>query len=167
MIIIPLTYLGFNLLPNCSKSGSSVDVLLVHHLRDIRLNERLAMNEPPKNVLLQSWPVVADILPFFHLKGVLTVKENDGGKLSLIVEQVAAMDVRERYRIALPCYLGLAVEDERKSKALKTHSHAMSHKFRVSYVGGVGQGLGIPPPLSLQGFDTQCLLVGFQKPVTS
>ena len=93
------------------------------------------------------------------------MRENDGGKLALVVEQVAAMDVWERYRIALPCYLGLAVEDEWKCKALKTHSHTMSHKFRVSYVGGAWDPA--PPPHSLQSFDTQCLLVGFQKPATS
>ena len=76
------------------------------------------MNEPPKNVLLQGWPVVADVLPLAHLKGVLAVREDDRGKLVLIVEQVAAMDVRERYRVVLPCHLGFTVEFEKENKIL-------------------------------------------------
>ena len=38
------------------------------------------------------------------------MRENYEGKLVLVVEQVAAMDVRERYRVVLPCHLGLAIE---------------------------------------------------------
>ena len=81
------------------------------------------MNEPPKNVLLQGWPVIAHFLPLAHLKGVLAVREDDRGKLVLVAQQVAAMDVRERYWVALPCHLGLAVEFEKENKTLKSAHH--------------------------------------------
>ena len=93
------------------------------------------MNEPPKNVLLQGWPVVADILPLAHLKGVLAVREDDRGKLVLVVEQMTAMDVRERYGLDLPCHPRLAVENEEENITLKSsHIYHYDSTSQKAYI---------------------------------
>ena len=98
------------------------------------MNEWLAVNKPAKNVFLQGWPVVANVLSLARLKGVLAVGENDGGKLALVVEQMAAMDVRERYRVVLPCHLVLAIEFKKENKQLSPHTTMISHRRKYAHM---------------------------------
>ena len=60
------------------------------------------MNEPIENVLLQSLMVILDILSLSNLEGVVAVRENDGGQLVLIVQEVAAMEVSDGNLVLTP-----------------------------------------------------------------
>ena len=51
------------------------------------------MDKPVENVLLQSLVVILDILSFTNFEGVVAVRENDGGQLMLVVQEVTAMEV--------------------------------------------------------------------------
>ena len=53
------------------------------------------MDEAIEDVLLQGLMVVFDILPLSDLEGVMAVREDDGGKLVLVVQEVAAMQVSD------------------------------------------------------------------------
>ena len=60
------------------------------------------MNEAVNNVLLQSLMVIFHILSPANFKGIVAVRENDGGKLMFIVYQMAAMKVRNRNVVFTP-----------------------------------------------------------------
>ncbi len=51
------------------------------------------MDESVENMLLQSLVVIFDILPFTNFEGVVAVREDDGGQLVLIVQEVTAVEV--------------------------------------------------------------------------
>ena len=70
------------------------------------------MDEPIKEVFLKSWEVIGHILTFPHGEGVVAVREDDGGKLVFISEEVAAMDVSDGDLVFSP--LGFAGGGERK-----------------------------------------------------
>jgi hypothetical protein len=70
-------------------------ILLVDHLGNIQKNQRLSVDKSVEDMLLQSLMVVLDILSLSDLEGVVAVGEDDGGKLVLIVQEVAAMEVRD------------------------------------------------------------------------
>jgi hypothetical protein len=59
-----------------------------------------------EDVLLQSLMVVLDILSLSDLEGVVAVGEDDGGQLVLVVQEVAAMEVRDRNLMLTPEFEG-------------------------------------------------------------
>ena len=70
------------------------------------------MDESIQEVLLKSWEVVGHILTLPHGERVAAVREDDGGKLLFIGEEVAAMDVSDGDFVFSP--LGFAGGGERK-----------------------------------------------------
>ena len=70
------------------------------------------MDEPIKEMFLKSWEVIGHILTLSHGEGVVAVREDDGGKLVFIGEEVAAMDVSDGDLVFSP--LGFAGGGERK-----------------------------------------------------
>ena len=60
------------------------------------------MDEAVEDVLLQSQMVVLDILSLSDLEGVVTVREDDGGQLVLVVQEVAAMEVSDGNVVLTP-----------------------------------------------------------------
>ena len=103
--------LRFNLLPNSSKGGCSVDILSVHHLRYIQKNEGFAMDEAVQKVLLKGWKVIRNVLTLPHDKRVAAMGEDDGGKLLFIGEEVTAMDMCDGDLVLPP--LRFAVEKKK------------------------------------------------------
>ena len=83
---IQVSHLWFHFFPNVSKGGGSVDILPVDHLGYVQLDERLAMDESVHDALLQSRQVILDFLCLAMSKGVLTMRENNGENLVLIVQ---------------------------------------------------------------------------------
>ena len=86
-------YLWSNFLPDLSEGTCGINVFLVDHLRYVQENERLSMNESVEDMLLQSLMVIFHILPLSDLEGVVAVREDDGGQLVLVVQEVAVMEV--------------------------------------------------------------------------
>ena len=80
-------------LPNVGKGGSSVDILPVDHLGYVQLDQGLAMDESVHDVLLQSRQVIPNLLRLAMSKGVLTMRENNGEELVLIVQQVTSLNM--------------------------------------------------------------------------
>ena len=70
------------------------------------------MDEPIQEVLLKSREVVGHVLTLPHGERVAAVREDDGGKLLFIGEEVAAMDVSDGDLVFSP--LGFAGGRERK-----------------------------------------------------
>ena len=70
------------------------------------------MDEPIKEVFLKSREVIGHVLTLPHGEGVAAVREDDGGKLVFIGEEVAAMDVSDGDLVFPP--LGFAGGGERK-----------------------------------------------------
>ena len=70
------------------------------------------MDEPIQEVFLKSWEIVGHVLTLPHGEGVAAVRENDGGKLLLVGEEVAAMDMSDGDLVFPP--LGFAGGGERK-----------------------------------------------------
>ena len=64
------------------------------------------MDEQVENVLLQSLMVVFHILPLSHFEGVVAVREDDGGQLVLIVQEVAAMEMCDGNLVLTPEFEG-------------------------------------------------------------
>ena len=53
------------------------------------------MDEPIQEVFLKGREVIGNILSLPHGEGVVAVREDDGGKMLFIGEEVATMDVRD------------------------------------------------------------------------
>ena len=70
------------------------------------------MDEPIQEVLLKGWEIVGNILTLPHGEGVAAVREDDGGKLLLVGEEVATMDVSDGDLMFPP--LGFAGGGERE-----------------------------------------------------
>ena len=60
------------------------------------------MDEAIKNVLLQGLVVIFHVLPLANFKGVVTVRENDGRQVMLIVQEVTAMKVSDGNSVFTP-----------------------------------------------------------------
>ena len=87
------TYLWFNFLPDSQECFSSVDIFSVSHVRNIKKDHWFPINESIEDVLLKSRQVVFDVLALSNSEGIMTVGENDGLKLMLIVKKVTSVDV--------------------------------------------------------------------------
>ena len=70
------------------------------------------MDEPIQEVFLKSWEIVGHVLTFPHGEGVAAVREDDGGKLLFVGEEVTAMDVGDGDLVFPP--LGFAGGGERE-----------------------------------------------------
>ena len=51
------------------------------------------MDEPIKNMLLQSLVIIFHILSFTNFEGVVAVGEDDGGQLELVVQKVTTVEM--------------------------------------------------------------------------
>ena len=60
------------------------------------------MNELVENVLLQSLVVIFHILSFTNFEGVVAVREDDGGQLVLVVQQVATVKMCDGNFVLMP-----------------------------------------------------------------
>ena len=60
------------------------------------------MDESVQNVVLQSLVVVLDVFSLSDLEGVVAVRENDGRKLVLIVQEMTTVEVGDRYLALTP-----------------------------------------------------------------
>ena len=60
------------------------------------------MDKPIENVLLQSLVVILDILSFPNFEGVVAVREDDGGQLVLIVQEVTAVKMCDGNLVLTP-----------------------------------------------------------------
>ena len=56
-------------------------------------NEWFTMDEPIKNMLLQSLVIIFHILSFTNFEGVVAVGEDDGGQLQLVVQEVTTVEM--------------------------------------------------------------------------
>ena len=61
------------------KSGCSVHIFAVHHVRGVHQYCGLPKDELIQNMLLQQWEVIGHILTLFCSQGVVAVGEDDGG----------------------------------------------------------------------------------------
>ena len=60
------------------------------------------MYESVENVLLQSLMVILDIFPLSNFEGVVAVREDDGGQLVLIIQQVATVKMGDGHLVLTP-----------------------------------------------------------------
>ena len=60
------------------------------------------MDEPVENVLLESLVVIFDILPLPNLEGIVAMREDNGGQLTLIVEEMAAVEMGDGNLVLTP-----------------------------------------------------------------
>ena len=95
-------HLFFYFLSDSCKSDCCVNVLSIDNVGYIREDSRLPVNQLIKKVLLQSCMVVLNVLSFSKGQGVVTVGENDGEQLVLIVHEVAAMNVGDWNLVLTP-----------------------------------------------------------------
>ena len=91
-----------NLLPHCGERGRRVDIFLVAHLQDVDQDPRLPMDEALKDVFLECWQVIGDLMATADTQGVVAVREEDGLQLAVVVQEVAGMDVRQLHLMLLP-----------------------------------------------------------------
>lgn len=89
-------------LPNSIKGHCGIDIFAVYHLRDVREDSGLAMDELVQDVFLQCLVVVLNRVRLPYLEGVATVRQYHRHNLMLIVQQVAAMDVSNWNLVAVP-----------------------------------------------------------------
>ena len=101
-LICHFVYLFCNLLPHSCKHGCSVDILLVSDVRDVHQNGGLAMDEAVQDMFLKSWQVIGDLLALAHAERVVAVGEEDGLELTVVVQEVALVDVRQLDLVLLP-----------------------------------------------------------------
>ena len=96
------TYLRANSFPNCVKGHCGIDIFAIFHLRDVRKDSRLSMDELVQNMFLQSLVVILNCVCLPHLEGVATMRQHHRHNLMLIIQQVAAMNMSDRNLVAVP-----------------------------------------------------------------
>ena len=97
------SYLRCNFLSDLSKGANGIHIFSKDNMRNIiNNNHGLSMYESIENVLLQSLMVILDILSLSNFEGVVAVREDDGGQLVLIVQEVAAMEVGDGHLVFTP-----------------------------------------------------------------
>ena len=98
-----MCYLWCNFLSHSCKLGRSIDILLVTDMWDIfDINNRLPMNEAVQDTFLKSWQVIGDLMTLAHTEGVVAVREKNGLELTLVVQEVALVDVSQLDFVLMP-----------------------------------------------------------------
>ena len=70
---------------------------------DVNQDDGFAVNEAVQDTFLKSWQVIGDLMTLTHTEGVVAVREKNGLELTLVVQEVALMDVCQLDLVLMPC----------------------------------------------------------------
>ena len=72
-------------------------------MRDVYKDGGFAMNESVQDTFLKSWQVIGDLATLTHTEGVVAVREENGLELTLVVQEVALVDMTQLDLVLMPC----------------------------------------------------------------
>ena len=92
-----------NRLPHSCKGSSCVDIFLVAYMWDINQNSGPPKYEAVNKMLLECWQIIRNIVAPSHTQWIVAVWQQNGLQLTIVVDEVAHVNVLQLYFLLMPC----------------------------------------------------------------